>query len=107
MSLQTVLCKIGIHNYRTVEATNCFSTTYADLKSTVNHFVWYQKCSCCGKRRLKDTVKKDNVFNERHNGIELSRVEWVEHGKMYIGKGQIISDIKPKATLHVINGDKK
>lgn len=89
--MRKLLCKIGIHSFQTVDCTNCFETGYSDRPnwSPIAHMVWYQRCSCCGKRRVKDTVKQDVLLssNARHNGIEFARVNWVENNIMYIGKG--------------------
>lgn len=30
MKLQSMLCSIGLHKYRTIEMTDCFTTTYVD-----------------------------------------------------------------------------
>lgn len=88
--MQTLLCKIGVHNYKTIDMTDCFNTGYSDRPDwlPIKHMVWYQQCACCKKRRLKDTVKKDSVFSSRHNGVEYARTDWVEYGKMYKGNGE-------------------
>jgi hypothetical protein len=69
--------------------------------------VWYQQCSCCGKRRVKDTVKQDSVNgSRRHNGVELAKVNWVENGVMYLGSGKSFKPqpIRRKPRLTVIKG---
>lgn len=72
--------------------------------------VWYQICSCCGKRRVKDTVKKDTI-SDRHNGVEYARTAWVEYGKMYLGNGETkpfpSPQPKKKADLVVFEGGKQ
>ncbi len=84
-----ILCAVGLHDWHTVDTTACFTTCYADKPTwgETRHFVWYDKCQCCGKRRLRDTSKKDNHFGDRHNGIEQARVWWVEREIMYLGSG--------------------
>lgn len=111
MKLQRVLCSLGLHKFRTIEMTDCFSTTYVDKNwGPIKHMVWYQMCSCCGKRRLKDTVKKDTL-SERHNGVEYARIAWIEHGKMYLGNGDTKPFLPPKpkktADLVVFKGGKE
>lgn len=111
--MKKFLCSIGIHKYRTIEMTDCFTTSYSDRPNwqPVKHMVWYQICSCCGKRRMKDTLKQDSVYGKtRHNGIEYARTGWVEYGRMYIGNG-LSKEFppKPKASVvpfEVIKGDK-
>ena len=103
-----ILCAIGAHEWHTVGAANCFRTEWTN-GTTMHHMVWYQQCSCCKKRRLKDTVKQDCLYGLcRHNGVELARVEWVERGIMYPGPGKSISTdvipIKKKPQLTVIKG---
>lgn len=85
--MRKLLCAIGVHKYRTVDMTDAFTTFYTDRPdwSPIKHMVWYQQCSCCGKRMMKDTVKRDNINSSRHNGVEYARVAWVEHGRMYMG----------------------
>jgi hypothetical protein len=90
--MQKLLCSIGIHKYRTIEMTDCFTTSYVDKPNwqPTRHMVWYQICMCCGKRRLKDTVNKDSIVGgTRHNGVEYARTGWVEYGKMYLGNGEV------------------
>jgi hypothetical protein len=109
--LSKLFCLFGIHSYKTIDMTDCFTTSYSDRPSwsPIRHMVWYQQCSCCKKRRLKDTVKKDNVFSSRHNGVEYARIGWVEYGKMYKGNGESKmlppSQPKPKKPkLKVVEG---
>ncbi len=109
--MQELLCMIGIHSYKTIECTDCFTTGYSDRPSwkPIRHMVWYQQCDCCGKRRLKDTVKKDTVYSTRHNGVEYARVAWVERGRMYLGSGQEAKPKSPtplKPNLRVVDGGK-
>jgi hypothetical protein len=109
--MQKLLCAIGLHKYRSVEITNCFSTQYTDRNlAPIKHIVWYQRCECCGKRRVKDTYKKDTFHGGFHAGIEAAKVAWVEHGKAYLGAAHVIDyttpPLKKKPTLTVINGDK-
>ena len=112
--MQKYLCKIGLHSYRNVEMTDCFTTQYTDRNwLPIKHIVWYQVCRCCGKRRVKDTYKKDTIGGTRHAGIEYARVAWVEYAQVYLGNGEIkkyavnqtpLRTNKPKLT--VIKGDK-
>lgn len=110
--MQKYLCKIGLHKYVSLNMTDCFTTNYTDQKWTIKHVVWYQQCSCCGKRRLKDRYKKEVVFYDTpHAGIEYARVGWETHGRMYLGKGQEVTlpptAPKPsKSKLKVIDGGK-
>lgn len=111
--MKPLLCLIGIHKYKIIEMTDCFTTTYTDHPtwSPIKHMVWYQQCTCCGKRRMKDTVKKDMMFSTRHNGVEYARVGWVEFGKAYIGNGnsKTIPPSQPakrKPKLKVVDGGK-
>jgi hypothetical protein len=104
MVFQKLGCSIGLHKYRTIEMTDCFTTTYEDKNwGPIKHMVWYQVCSCCGKRRVKDTVKKDTLTGSRHNGVE--------YGKVYLGKGETKTPQQPKpkktADLIVFQGGKK
>lgn len=90
--MRELLCYIGIHKYRTIEMTSCFTTHYSDKPNwqPIHHMVWYQACLCCGKRRMKDTVNEDSIDGRaRHNGVEYARTSWVEYGEMYIGKGEV------------------
>jgi hypothetical protein len=103
-----ILCSLGDHDWQTIQATSCFRTEWTN-GTTMHHMVWYQQCSCCKKRRLKDTVKQDSLYgSRRHNGVELARVDWVERGTMYLGSGKSISTpvipIKKKPRLTVIKG---
>lgn len=93
--------------------TDCFTTQYVDKNwNPIKHIVWYQICRCCGKRRVKDTYKKDTIGSTRHAGIEYARVAWVEHAKIYLGNRQIKefglrqTPIKTKPKLTVIDGNK-
>lgn len=102
--MQKLLCAIGIHKYRTVDMTDAFTTSYTDKPywPPIKHMVWYQQCTCCGKRRMKDTVKRDSVDSTRHNGVEYARTAWVEHGRMYIGNGTWNATPKPKPAAKVV-----
>ncbi len=111
--MKLLLCSIGIHKYKTIEMTDCFTTSYTDRPSwsSIKHMVWYQQCTCCGKRRMKDTVKKDIGYSTRHNGVEYARVGWVEFGKAYIGNGNSKTippnqPAKRKPKLKVVDGGK-
>ena len=112
-----LLCLIGIHQWKTFETCTSFTTTYSDKPhwGETKHFVWYDQCSCCGKRRMRDTVKKDTAFGDRHNGVEWARVQWESKGWAYIGSSTMKhfggtlhamqkGDVKPFA---VIDGGKK
>lgn len=110
--MKPFLCYIGIHDYKTIDLTDCFNTRYTDRPNSlpIKHMVWYQQCSCCKKRRLKDTVKKDSVFSTRHNGVEYARTGWVEYGKMYIGNGESktfppVAPKPKKTTLKLVKND--
>ena len=105
--MQKFLCKIGIHSYRVVEMTDCFTTNYTDANWTIKHIVWYQQCKCCGKRRVKDTYKKDTPSVTRHSGIEYAKVAWVEHGKMYLGSGKETVKKSNVKSFPVIDGGKE
>lgn len=112
------LCLIGWHKYRTFETCASFNTFYKDKAwGPIKHFVWYAQCQCCGKRKLRDTVKKDSLdsLSDRHNGVEWARVQWVEKGWAYLGNNTMKhfggslhvmqpGDVKPFA---VIDGGKK
>lgn len=110
--MQKYLCKIGLHKYISMNMTNCFTTTYTDRKWEIKHVVWYQQCSCCGKRRLKDRYKKEVAFYDTpHAGIEYARVGWETYGRMYLGKGETATLPSPtpnpsKPKLKVVNGGK-
>lgn len=114
--MQKLLCKIGLHSYKTIECTDCFTTRWEDRPkwSPIKHMVWYQQCDCCGKRRMKDTHKKDTYgLSKRHNGMEHARVAWVTYGKVYLGDGQTVTPPAqpPKPTnkrpkLKVVDGGK-
>lgn len=109
--MRKYLCKLGIHRYVSLDITDTFTTKYTDTGCTIKHVVWYQQCSCCGKRRLKDRYKKDTPFNGGpHAGIELARIEWVNNGFMYLGNGITIGPTAPEPTkktkLRVFQGGK-
>lgn len=109
--MQKHLCKIGIHKYVSLNMTDCFTTEYTDRNWTVKHVVWYQQCSCCGKRRLKDRYKKETLSSSTHAGIEYARVGWETYGRMYLGKGETVTlpPTAPKPTktkLRVFEGGK-
>lgn len=110
--MQKYLCKIGIHKYVSMNMTNCFTTSYTDRKWEIKHVVWYQQCSCCGKRRLKDRFKKEVAFYDTpHAGIEYARVGWETYGRMYLGNGKetTLPPTAPKPTktkLKVVEGGK-
>ena len=104
--MKKLSCYIGIHNYKTIDLTDCFTSTYTDRPTwgSIKHMVWYQQCADCKKRRAKDSMKKDLYHGGRHEGIEYARVGWVEYGKMYLGKNRGISTpppvkTKPKLTV--------
>ena len=101
-----IVCAVGVHDWYTVDVTSCFTTSYSDRPnwSPIRHMVWYQRCRCCGKRRMRDTVKKDTVYSSRHNGVEHARVAWVEHAQIYLGDGQVKNPTPKKPTLTVIKG---
>lgn len=109
MNPRKILCFVGIHKYRTIDMTTRFHTTYADKPkwSPVHHILWYQQCSCCGKRKLKDTVKKDRIFKDPHRGVEYARVGWEEYGRMILD-GDETRELPPnppkksKPTLKVV-----
>lgn len=108
--MQKYLCKIGLHKFISLNMTDCFTTSYKEKNWTVKHVVWYQQCSCCGKRRLKDRYKKEVVFYDTpHAGIEYARVGWETYGRMYLGDGKetTLPPSAPKPTkskLKVIDG---
>lgn len=112
--MQKYLCMIGIHRYHTVDLTDFFTTTYLGIsRIPIKHIVWYQACKCCGKRRVKDTYKKDTFGDTHHPGIEHAKVAWVEHSIAYVGNGQkkTYPDQTPpkksKLKLKIIEGSKK
>jgi hypothetical protein len=108
--MKKILCSVGIHKYTNVEMTDAFTTTYKDRPNwtPIKHMVWYQQCTCCGKRKVKDTVKQDLIYSTRHNGVEYARVAWVEHGRAYLGNEVWKTTDKPKVvTLTVLEGGKK
>jgi endo-beta-N-acetylglucosaminidase D len=113
--MRKLLCKIGIHNYESVNMTDCFTTNIKSKDFKIKHIVWYQSCSCCGKRRLKDNYKKDIIgymANDKHAGIEYARLAWERYNNMYLGEGQVLTPPshppKPAKTpnLKVIDGGK-
>lgn len=116
INFRRILCLFGIHKYKTFETCDTFTTTYRDKPNwpSIRHFAWYNVCRCCGKRRMKDTVKKD-TFDDRHNGVEWARVQWEEKGWAYLGNNTMKhfggtlhamqqGDVKPFA---VIDGGKE
>ena len=109
--MQKHLCKIGIHKYVSLNMTDCFTTEYTDRNWTFKHVVWYQQCSCCGKRRLKERYKKEAIRSSSHAGIEYARLGWETYGRMYLGKGETatLPPTAPKPTktkLRVFEGGK-
>lgn len=110
--MQRWLCKIGLHNYVSMNITDCFTTSYTDRNwSPIKHVVLYQQCSCCGKRRLKDRYKKETYSSTSHAGIEYARVGWETYGRMYLGSGKetTLPPTAPRPTktkLKVVNGGK-
>jgi len=109
--MQQYLCKIGFHRYVSLNTTNCLNTRYTDKNWTIQHMVWYQQCSCCGKRRMRDNYKNEaRVPDWKHGGIEQARVQWETYGIMYLGNGveQVADPPKPtKKKLTIIDGGKK
>ena len=109
--MQKYLCKIGLHIYVSLEMTDCFTTFYTDRNYTIKHIVWYQLCSCCGKRRLKERYKKEVYSSTFHAGIEYARLGWETYGRMYLGDGKEVT-LPPKAPkptkpkLKIISGGK-
>lgn len=73
--------------------------------------VWYQQCSCCGKRRMRDNYKNEaTVPGWKHGGIEQARVQWETYGIMYLGNGIEQTALPPKPIkkkLTIIDGGKK
>ena len=114
--MQKYLCKIGLHKYVSLEMTDCFRSTYSGKGYVTNHIIWYQQCSCCDKRRLKENYKKEvkqvlgyNIREYHHAGIEYARVGWETYGRMYLGSGKETVPPAPKPTkpkLKVIDGGK-
>lgn len=109
--MQQYLCKIGMHKYVSIDMTDCFTTKYTDRDWTINHVVWYQQCSCCGKRRMKDNYKKETLSISSHAGIEYARLGWETYGRIYIGNGKERTlpptALKPtKTKLKLIEGGK-
>ena len=100
--MKKLSCYIGIHNYKTINLTDCFHSRYTDRPTwgSIKHMVWYQQCADCKKRRAKDSMKKDLGYREGgwHEGIEYARVGWVEYGKMYLGSNKGISTPPPTKT---------
>lgn len=112
MQPRKILCLIGLHNYRTVELTDCFYTTYSDMNwGPIKHMVYYLECKCCGKRGFKSTYKKDIIGSGHHSGIEYAKAGWIEHGVIYLGEGKAYKPGKPPAPkgakLKVVDGGKK
>ena len=109
--MQQYLCKVGIHRYISLDMTDCFHTQYTDRNWTIKHMVWYQQCSCCGKRRMRDNYKNEAVASGwRHGGIEKARVQWETNGMMYLGSGFTKEGVPPKPAkkkLTIIDGGKK
>lgn len=105
MKLRKSLCYVGIHKYRTIDLTDCFTTTYTDRNwFPIKHIVYYLKCECCGKRSFKSTYKNDVSINSHHSGIEYAKVGWIEYNKMYLGPEN--KGFTAKHQLKVIQGDK-
>lgn len=110
--MQKWLCKIGVHKYVSLNVVDCFTTHYKDKGWTVKHVVWYQMCSCCGKRRLKERYKKETYSSTSHAGIEYARLNWETYGRMYLGEGKDVALPPPtpkptKNKLTIIDGGKK
>ena len=108
--MQKYLCKLGFHKYVSLNMTACFTTTYTDKKWEIRHIVWYQQCSCCHKRKLKDNYKKEVIYSEtKHAGIEWARLNWETYGNMYLGEGKTIKPTPPepiKPKLKLLDGGK-
>jgi hypothetical protein len=110
--VQKYLCKIGLHKYVSINLTDCFTTSYTDRNwLPTKHVVWYQQCSCCGKRRLKEHYKKEKYSSAPHAGIEAARLNWETYGVMYLGKGKTytLPPTAPRPTktkLKVVEGGK-
>jgi hypothetical protein len=104
--MQKYLCKLGLHKYVSLNMTDCFITGYIDRDWTIKHVVWYQQCYCCGKRRLKESYKRETLSISAHAGIEYARLGWETYGRMYLGGGKetTLKPIEPK--LKVIEGGK-
>lgn len=112
MQPRKILCLIGLHNYKTVDLTHCFSTTYTDKNwGPIHHMVYYLECKCCGKRGFKSTYKKDTIGVGHHSGIEYAKAGWIEHGVIYLGSDQ--KSYRPntqppkEAKFKVVDGGKK
>lgn len=115
--MQKYLCKIGLHKYVSINMTDCYRSSYGDKGPTANHIVWYQQCSCCSKRRMKENYRKEvkqvlgYTVKEYHNGIEYARVGWETYGRMYLGSGKetTLPPTAPKPTktkFKVVDGGK-
>lgn len=115
--MQKYLCKIGLHKYLSLEMTDCFRSTYTGKNYITNHVIWYQQCSCCGKRHLKENYKKEVkqvlgfTNKECHAGIEYARVGWETYGRMYLGSGKEkpappTAPKQTKSKLKLIDGGK-
>lgn len=117
MTLQKILCAIGIHSYQVLNVSTYFHTTFVSKNHedfSVNHLIRYKKCSCCGKRKATDTVRYDNgQFRGRHNGVERAKLAWETHGYMFIHPGivenenmQLVKVSNKHTPFSVINGGK-
>lgn len=110
--MQKYLCKIGLHKYVSINMTDCFTTSYTDRNwAPIKHIVWYQQCSCCGKRHMKERYKKETYSSTPHAGIEYARLNWEIYGRMYLGNGKetTLPPTAPKPTktkLKVVDGGK-
>lgn len=111
--MKNLLCKIGIHKYESVEITDCFTTSYQGKAWKSKHVIWYQVCSCCNRRRLKDNYRKEILYGSvysKHSGIEYARLGWERYGKMYLGPGNVTTHNTPKPSskpkLRVLDGGK-
>jgi hypothetical protein len=108
--MRKLMCKLGLHKYVSLKTADCFRTVYTDKNWTIKHVIWYQQCSCCGKRRLKERYKQETYSSTSHAGIENARVEWETYGRMYLGSGQTYTPTAPQPTtkskLKVIEGGK-
>ena len=109
MHIRSILCAIGIHDYHTVDLTDCFSTTYTDRNwGPIKHIVYYKRCSCCGKRITKSTYKNDVIYSgSQHAGIEYAKTAWEEYGTMYLGPSREYVKPTNKPNFIVYDGGKK
>lgn len=99
--VQKYLCKIGLHKYVSLNMPSRYTTTYTDRNYTISHVIWFQQCSCCGKRKLKDNFKKEAFLGSSapHAGIEYARLGWEVYGRMFLGNGEEIAiPTTPKPT---------